>query len=194
MPVPAFGTVKPGDIKYKNQNSDNIIDSKDEVMIGNFSPDIYFGVNLNLSYKGFSIFAQLTGQDGAERNLNGNYYWVYGNTMKYSERILGAWNVDMTDEQKAAATYPRITSTSSTNNFRASDYWLIDNNFMNLQRVQITYDLPKSFVPKLGMRGLSIYMRGSNLLTIAKNAGIRDLNIGTEPQYRNFSAGLRANF
>ena len=194
LPVPAFGTVKPGDIKYKNQNSDNIVDSKDEVMIGNFSPDIYFGVNLNLSYKGFSIFAQLTGQNGAEKNLNGNYYWVYGNTMKYSERVLGAWNVDMTDEQKATATYPRITSTSSTNNFRASDYWLIDNNYMNLQRVQITYDLPKSFVPKLGMRGLSIYMRGSNLLTIAKNAGIRDLNIGTEPQYRNFSAGLRANF
>lgn len=194
LPVPAFGTVKPGDIKYINQNADKIIDAKDEVMIGNSAPDLYFGLNLTLSYKGISLFALVTGQNGAERNLNNDYYWVRGNTMKYSEQILGGWYVDMTDEQKAAATYPRITSTNSTNNFRQSDYWLVDNDFVNIQRIQLTYDLPKSVISRIGVKGLNFYVRGANLLTISKSAKIRDLNIGTQPQFRNFSAGLRANF
>jgi len=192
--IPAFGTVKPGDIKYIDQNKDNVLDGNDEVMIGNWRPDIYYGLNLTLSYKGLTLFALLTGQEGAERNLNGNYYWVYGNAMKYSEKINGAWNVDMTDEQKASATYPRITSTSSTNNFRVSDYWLVDNDFLRIQRIQLTYELPNSILPLIGVKGLSVYLRGSNLLTISKNASIQDLNTGSEPQYRNISAGLKANF
>jgi hypothetical protein len=177
-----------------NQNSDNVVDANDEIMIGNTSPDLYFGANISLSYKGLTLFALLTGQSGAERNLNGNYYWVYGNSIKYSERVLGAWNVDMTDDQKTNATYPRITSTSNNNNFRGSDYWMIDNDYLRLQRVQLTYDLPKNFVPKIGIKGLSINLRGTNLFTFSKNAKIQELNIGSEPQYRNFSAGLRASF
>ena len=45
-----------GDIKYKDQNGDGIIDAEDKVAIGRSKfPELVFGLNLNGEYKGFDI-------------------------------------------------------------------------------------------------------------------------------------------
>ena len=51
-PTQTFSQVRPGDVKYKDQNGDNKIDSKDVVkMCGTTTPEVWFGFNLHAGYK-----------------------------------------------------------------------------------------------------------------------------------------------
>lgn len=55
-PQPQFGKAKAGDIKYKDQNGDGIIDAEDEIAIGRSNyPELVYGLNLNAEWKGFDI-------------------------------------------------------------------------------------------------------------------------------------------
>ncbi|MDD2611718.1 MAG: SusC/RagA family TonB-linked outer membrane protein [Bacteroidales bacterium] len=184
-----FGTVKPGDIKYVDQNNDGLIDENDQVRIGRSQAPFSYGLNLRLTYKNLSLFALGTGRIGADSYISGSYYWVDQDD-KYSEYVLGRW----TEATKETATYPRLTTSASSNNFRNSTFWLYRDNYFTLQRVQVTYDFPQKFVKKLRMQGLSCFVDGSSLLTISKHREIKELSIGSEPYYRSFSLGVKTTF
>jgi TonB-linked SusC/RagA family outer membrane protein len=111
QPVPQFGKVQPGDIKYVDKNGDGFIDTKDNHTIGNNAFPYSFAFNVLLKYKQFSLFVLGKGQTGAETTKSGNYYWVSGNN-KYSEVVRGRW----TEATAETATYPRLTTGSGTNN------------------------------------------------------------------------------
>jgi len=54
-PQPQFGKAKAGDIKYKDQNGDGIIDAEDEIAIGRSNyPELVYGLNLNAEWKGLT--------------------------------------------------------------------------------------------------------------------------------------------
>lgn len=188
-PVQAFGEVKPGDIKYKDQNNDNVIDQNDEIMIGNWIPDFSYGIHCNLKYRNINLFILGNGQTGGNGMYDNNYFWVDAND-KYSEEVLNRW----TPATALTAIYPRLTSKSNSNNYRSSTFWLYENNFFSINRIQLTYDFPIKKVQNTIIKGLSIYLRGSNLLMVAKDAEKRQINIGTEPAYRNYAGGLRILF
>lgn len=184
-----FGTVKPGDIKYKDQNGDDFIDVNDQVQIGKSQPDLGGALNLKMKYKNISFFAQASAINGSQRYFNNVYYWV-NSDRKYSEVVLDRW----TPKNAATATYPRLTSQSSSNNFQSSTFWLYDNSRIEIDRVQLSYDIPNSLSSKLSMKDLSLYIRTSNIATLSKNHEKMELNIGSEPQYRYYAIGLKALF
>ncbi len=196
LPVPAFGRVQPGDIKYIDQNEDGVIDANDEVFIGQWQQPWSFGINLKLTYKQLSLFVlgiAQTGGDGllhswGDNPLYDNYYWVDG-TDKYSEIVLNRW----TPETANTATYPRLSSISNRHNFRPSTFWLYDNSFFDIKRIQLTYELSDKICKKLNMKALSVNIAAVNLLRIAENKKYQQLNIGSQPQYRYFTLGLRTS-
>ncbi|WP_321372614.1 SusC/RagA family TonB-linked outer membrane protein [uncultured Draconibacterium sp.] len=186
------GTVKPGDIKYVDQNGDNVIDDKDQVYLGRAGwsgAPLTLGVNFTAKYKGFTFFALGTGNYGAYAMKNDSYQWVYGDR-KYSEVVLDRW----TEETKATATYPRLTTENGSNNFRDSDFWMYKTDRFNLAKVQITYDLPKSLIQNSLFENISTYVSGANLLTISKEKDILELEFDSAPQTRFFNIGLKATF
>lgn len=186
-----FGTVKPGDLKYKDYNEDGVIDSKDQVALGKngwSAPPFSFGLNLTLKYKNFSLFAMGTGQTGSVDFKTSSYYWNRG-TSKFSEVVLGRW----TEETKETATYPRLTTTNGDNNYQTSTFWMYKRNYFNLNQVQLTYDFPKNKFNSKFVRGLSVYCGGSSLLTISKERKHLELSTGY-PSCRNYYVGLKASF
>ena len=187
-PAQQFGTVKPGDIKYKDQNGDNLIDNNDAILLGDSQPDLNYGVNLTLKYKGFSFFILGAGQAGGEIYDNSNYFWVSGND-KYSEIVRNRW----TPQTAATATYPRLSSGENPNNFRNSSFWMRNSDYFKISRIQLTFDFPKQVVSNLKMRDLGLYVRGNNLFTISKNRDRIDLN-SNSLQFHSFSLGVIANF
>lgn len=102
----------------------------------------------------------------------------------------GRW----TPETAATATYPRLTTTDGTNNYQTSSFWIYSTNRIDLQRVQLTYDFPKSFFGDSFVKGLSVYANGSSLFTIAKERKILEMNVGSAPQTRYFSLGAKVSF
>lgn len=183
-----FGTVRPGDLKYKDINGDGVINSDDQIDLGaggwSTSP-FTFGLNLTLKYKNFTLFAMGSGQTGAVAFKNNSYYWNRG-TSKFSEIVMGRW----TEETKETATYPRLSTSNGDNNFRNSTFWMYKNNVFRLSNVQLTYDFPTDTFNGTFIRGLSLYCGGSNLLTIAKEREYMEMSLGA-PQYRNFYLALR---
>ncbi len=188
-PEQAFTAVQPGDIKYKDQNGDNIIDSNDQVYIGNSQARWSFGLSLLARYKNFSLFALGTGRQGGYAYYSGEYFWVQGED-KYSAEVLNSW----TEETKVTATYPRLSYGDNTNNFRNSTFWLYKNDYFRLERVQLNYDMPVGISNALFTKSLSVFLRGENLLRVSRDAEKRQLVIGGEPDYRSFSLGLKVKF
>ncbi|WP_346316168.1 SusC/RagA family TonB-linked outer membrane protein [Chitinophaga sp. YIM B06452] len=188
-PQQVFGAVRPGDIKYKDQNGDNIIDENDEKYLGRYQQPFAGGLQIKVSYRNITLYALGEGAYGADEFLSGNYYWVDGNK-KYSDVVLNSW----TPANKTNATYPRLSSQTNNNNHRQSTYWKYDNDFFQIRRVQLSYDMPASVSKLLLMRALNIFADASNVYQFSKSRRIRDLSIGGEPNYRVFSIGLNASF
>lgn len=188
-PYQAFGSVKPGDIKYADQNGDNFIDSNDEIMIGRWQAPYSYGINLRITYKNISLFTRGTARSGADGMLSNNYYWVDGNDV-YSEYVLNRW----TEQTKNTATLPRLSSGGNSNNFRSSTFWLYNSNFFSLDALQLNYTMPVAVSKMVGMKNLSFFVNGYNLFLIAKEKDIMELSIGSEPQYRSYSIGLKTVF
>lgn len=189
-----FGDVFPGDIKYKDLNNDGKIDQNDQEVIGNSSSRISYGLNLTLGYKNLELFALGSGQAGGEiylQNLSSGYYWVRGN-QKYPSYLAEArW----TPETAETATYPRLTTKESSNNYMASSFWLRKNNLMILRTVQLSYKLPKTIIREGSkLKNVKLYIGGRNLLTISDIRKELELNIGSSPQMRTYVVGLNANF
>lgn len=192
-PTSSFGEVKPGDIKYVDQNGDNVIDEKDEVYLGERygwqGAPFTMGVNLTLKWKDFTFFALGTGYFGASAMKSSDYYWVYGDR-KYSEVVRNRW----TPATAETATYPRLTTLSNTHNFRSSDFWMYKTNRFNLAKIQVTYDLPTSLLRGSFIRSLSVYAYASNLLTISKERKTLELSTGSAPQNRFYNLGFKIGF
>ena len=187
--IHAFGIVKPGDIKYVDQNNDGIVNENDEVRIGRFQAPFSYGLNLQLTYNNVSLSAVGNGRIGANSYIGGNYYRIDGDK-KYSDYVLNRW----TEKTKATATYPRLTTMESTNNYRNSTFWLFRDDYFTLQRVQLTYQFQSPIARKLLMKDLSFFLAASNLLTLSKYRNIKELKIGSEPYYRSFSLGMKIIF
>ena len=189
----SFSSVSPGDIKYKDQNGDNVIDSKDVVkMFGSSLPRFYFGFSLEFGYKGLEVLADFQGICGVTVNLldsplykplidNGNISQTY-----LSNEI--PWSA----ESRMSATMPRLTTISNQNNYRESSLWYRDGSFLKLRNLTVSYTFSKSMLKFADMK---IFLQGNNLFSL-DNIGFADPELlGAEyPSVRTFTAGIKFNF
>lgn len=180
---------KPGDLKYKDMNGDGLIDSRDQVVLGHWTPNFYLGFHFTTKYKGFTFFMNWTGNFGGMGVKNNSYEWCYGDS-KYSDVVLGRW----TPETAATATYPRLTTEGGELNFVTSDFWTYKTDAVRLNKVQLTYDLPENLFQGKWVKGLSVYLSGSNLLTISGERKYMETNVGSFPQTRFYNLGAKVNF
>lgn len=182
-----FGEVKPGDLKYKDINEDGAVDSKDEIDLGKGSVPFYYGVNLTLKWKQFTMFALGTGQMGGVSFKTND--WIDGSD-KYTTVVLGRW----TPETAGVAKYPRLTQTTSNNNFRNSTFWRYSTDVFRLNKVQLTYDLPSALFANKVVSAMSLYCSGENLLNLGGNAKYMETNYGSAPQTRFYNLGVKLTF
>ena len=180
---------KPGDLKYKDQNRDGKIDSKDRVVLGHWNPDFYLGFHFTAKYKGFTFFMNWTGDFGGMGLKNNEYAWCYGER-KYSDMALGRW----TPETANSATYPRLTASNNDLSFVDSDFWTYKTSALCLNKVQFTYDFPANMFAGKWINGLSVYVSGNSLLTIAKERKYMETSVGSAPQTRSYNLGVKVNF
>ena len=180
---------KPGDLKYKDMNGDGLIDSRDQVVLGHWTPNFYLGVHFTTKYKGFTFFMNWTGNFGGMGVKDNSYMWCYG-SRKYSDVVLGRW----TPETATTATYPRLTTEGGELNFVTSDFWTYKTDAVRLNKVQLTYDLPENLFQGKWVKGLSVYLSGSNLLTISGERKYMETSVGSFPQTRFYNLGAKVNF
>jgi hypothetical protein len=154
-PMQTFGAVKVGDLKYKDQNGDKIIDSRDVTKIGDYMANIDMGLRLGLNYKNFDIEAQLQGQFNRDLNISWNSL--------YQPFLRGNAATEIALEDG----YPALTL-SNLNNYHTSSYWVRSGDFVKLRNIELGYTLPENVVRTMKMDRFRIFVRGVNLLAISK--------------------------
>jgi TonB-linked SusC/RagA family outer membrane protein len=195
-PEQKIGDVRPGDLRYadlsNNGAGDTLINSNDMVYLGKegrFGAPFTMGVNLTVKYKNFTFYALGSAKAGAYARKNNSYYQPKGND-KYSVLVRDTWTPENTD-----AKYPALTtSTSGSNNYAESDFWLYKDNAFKLTKIQLTYDLPKELLGDSFVKGVSAFVSGKDLLTISKERKVMETSIGGDPQTRFFQVGVKATF
>ncbi|MGV3502807.1 MAG: SusC/RagA family TonB-linked outer membrane protein [Adhaeribacter sp.] len=188
-----FGVLKPGDIKYKDQNGDKIINDNDNVVIGSTIPRFNFGSTLNASYKGLSLSLIVQGVGKADGYLyqQGIMPFFLGGTVQEQHK-------DHWTPENPNATFPRLAF-SESNNEKNSSFWLKDASYLRLKNVQLGYSLPATLTQRVGMKNLRLYVNGQNLFTYDNFWDGYDVEspVGTGshyPQVKVYSFGLDVNF
>ena len=167
-PKQMFSEVRPGDIKYKDQNGDKQIDEHDVVAIGHSTtPGLFYGINVGFEYKGFGVDMLFQGAGQVSRMLNtASVYWP----LRDGKSNLSKWyiedNVRWTEETKNTATLPRLTTLNNANNFRSSTQWLANGSYFKLRNLNIYYNLPQKWVKSMRMEKCQVYVRGNNLFSL----------------------------
>lgn len=200
VPKPTY-PIQAGDLMFADLNKDGKIDDYDRGVIGYPSiPEIVYGVNLGLNYKGFytQVFFQ-----GAS-NVNSSYGNILMN--EFSPNVqpihLGRWVYDPSRglDTRATATYPSLNNNGGSQATReSSSFKLVDSQYLRLKTVELGYVFSSKSLKSIHISNLKIYLNGSNILTFNKYKPIDpEYYAGSSgayfPQTKYFSAGLNITF
>lgn len=197
-PVQRFSrTVKPGDIKYKDINGDNVIDNLDFVTTDyNFVPKSFFGFGTSVAYKGFDISVFFQGVAGRTISIQNLV-----NSGSANNGFLNQFSVDRWTSASPGALYPRLMLTDRGNNTQNSDFWLRSGDYIRLKNAELGYSFSPKIIKKLHLQQLRLYVNGLNLVTFDK---LKGLPIDPElpesgynssyPYMRIYSFGLNLKF
>lgn len=197
--LPYFTNLAPGDIQYLDLNGDGIISAGngtpdkpgDLVLLGTTNARYTYGFDLGFSWKGF--------------DFNTFFQGVFSRKFLISQEtlspILGTadmpWTIHMDrwTKDNPNAFFPRMYQTSA-HNFRPSDRWAQNGNYIRLKTLQLAYNVP---VRKKYIRNIQVYVSGQDLWESTKVLSVFDPEVGNDvgatayPFYRTISFGLNIN-
>lgn len=162
--------LRPGDVRYVDQNGDGIINEDDRIYLGYGFPRYTFGFSYNVSWKGIDVGLMLQGVMKRTNAIRGEmiepFHSDYSMTM--FDHQLDYWT-----PTNRNARYPRLGtsgSVSQSNNWMGgSDIYMLEGAYMRVKNIQVGYTLPKKWTRKFGCEALRIYFDAQNPLTWTKN-------------------------
>ncbi len=179
-PKQTFSEVIVGDLKYKDQNGDNIIDSRDRKIISDMHDNIDIGLSFEANFKDFDIRGLIHSRINNIVNLNNAVVaqpFLNNNSPN---------NLTLEDD------FPPLTL-SRTNNYQLSDFWIRDGDYIKLRNIELGYSIPN--LPGKKMSKMRVFLRGVNVLTISKwkHSDPEFTGIGYPP-VKSYLIGLNFNF
>lgn len=202
FPTHTFGTLREGDLKYKDLNGDGVVDENDKTYIGKAEiPEIIANFTLGFTWKNFEVSLLFQGMFNKNLRKPSDLYIPFrdgtGNATKYA---FECW----TPETAETAKYPRMSTGannmgSNSNNGQESDFWIISGDFVRLKNAVIAYNLPQKWLNRVGIKAAKVYLSGYNLLTFD---GVNDIDpeipywtaFWKYPNNRTYSFGMNITF
>ncbi|MGC3978482.1 MAG: TonB-dependent receptor [Paludibacteraceae bacterium] len=209
-----FGNYGAGDIKYRDLNNDGVITEADMAPIGYpTTPEITYGFGSSLGiskwdisfffqgsarssfwldYSSMSPFFQSSGSNGAGGDYGNNRMTTINNLAQMIANSY--WSEDNRD---ASAVWPRLSTTSISNNNKTNTWFMRNGSFLRLKQVEIGYNFSKSIIKKAKIETLRLYLSGTNLLSFSafKDWDVEMAGNGLGyPLQRVFNIGLNITF
>ena len=172
-PKQSWGTVQPGDIKYKDVNGDGIVDDGDRVAIGaTDTPSLIYGLGASVSWRGFDLNLHFQGAGKYTFLINSGAVNAFrdgrwGNILQgiTDNRWISSDISGTKETENPNAPYPRLSYGYNLNNQQSSSFWMRNGRFLRLKNLDIGYILPKPMVNTIHLESVRIYISGQNLIT-----------------------------
>lgn len=205
-PKQEFGTVQPGDIKYKDVNGDGVVNDGDKVAIGaTTKPNMIYGFGISASWKGLDINVHFQGAGKTSFFIEGATVHAFsagewGNILSdvaNSNRWIDHEISGTMATENPNASYPRLSYGGNSNNYRQSTFWLRNGSYLRLKTLEVGYSIPKPLVNKIRFNNIRLFLRGSNLLTFS-SFKLWDPELGSStgteyPLAKSLTLGLSVN-
>lgn len=190
----------PGMPKYEDVDGDGKIDGNDRQVIGNTQPAMTYGLNIDMTYKDFTLNVGGIGSVGNEiYNYNRHYMDKRVLNPEYDNR----WSSTNTNSSQQ-----RIPIGKQPSDEFVTSHYVEDGTFFKINNMTLSYNVPRSVLNTLQIGSLSVFANVNNLLTITKYSGIdpenstssinSDSQSGIDsfsyPLARTYSFGLKATF
>jgi hypothetical protein len=183
-----------GHAKFKDQNGDEKIDTKDYVNIGCGLPKFTYGLTINVDYKGFDLLIFGSGVAGnkilvqgfrTDRPYCNNYAWYYENAgKKFPVHEKAGWSKDVF----------------------SSDMTVFDGSYFKIKTLQLGYTLPANISKKAFISNLRVFASLENFFTFTKYIGLDPeaasanssnqlgIDFGTYPTAKQVVFGVNVTF
>ena len=166
-----------GDVRFVNQNTDNVIDASDRVAIGDPNPDVFGNINTGLKYKNMTLNAVFSYSLGGDvYNYARSQMESLSTTYNQFRSVLGRWR-----QEGDVTTMPKASPGDPMGNARFSDRWIEDGSYLRLKNITLSYDLN---VNNPVIQSCALYLTGENLLTFTQYKGLDpEFATGVSPLY-----------
>jgi TonB-linked SusC/RagA family outer membrane protein len=193
---PHWAGAQPGDVIFRDVNGDGKITSDDKILVDNTdAPEIFYGINLDVTWKNFVLSVLLQGQGkhlkrnaGTDdrRGEGGNYFkWMYVNRWTPDNRetsVPRPWN--RTDEYWSFGS-------------NLSDFWYDNTAYLRLKNVVLSYAIPEKYYRRIGVSKASVFFSGNNLALLYSATNKFDPEsdgVGVYPIMKTFAIGANISF
>jgi TonB-linked SusC/RagA family outer membrane protein len=197
-PQQLFGAVRPGDIKYKDQNNDGFVDNNDRTPIGYTNlPELIYAFNGGVNFAGFDLNFFFQGAANRTVSLldNGIIIPFLNGGVQPTQWVKDNY---WTPERGDNAQFPRLTTEQNDNNYRASTLWQRSGSFLRLRNLELGYTLPVHATKKAKINSVRFFLSGNNLVTWDQideiNVDPEVMNIFVHPALKSFNAGFNLKF
>lgn len=159
-----------GEINFVDTNGDNTIDSSDKTMIGSPHPDVLFGGNINLGYKGFDFNLQFQGSIG--NDIMSTYH-------QPSRPITNKPLHFYTQRWKSPGDNASFPGAANVISSYDTDLMVESGSFMRIKQIQFGYTLPSKIANKMKVANLRMYVSLDDYFTFTGYKGL-------DPEVGNF--------
>jgi len=175
---------RAGDVHFVNQNTDNVIDASDKVIIGNPNPDLYGNLFNRFSYKNFTlnvVFNYSLGND--IYNYQRSQLEAGSNYFNQTTALVNRWSYE-----GQQTSLPRATYGDPIGNSRFSDRWIEDGSYLRMKSLTLSYQIP---ITNTYLQGITLWGTANNLWTLTKYLGNDpEVSMSNRTLYQGIDRGL----
>ena len=202
--APTQDGAAPGRFRFADVNGDGKINADDRTYLGSPVPKFTGGLNLKFTYKGFDLETYLYTSLG--NKIFNVSKWFTDFYPSFAGAAISARVKDSWTPQNTGASVPIFEAASNfSTNTQSNSYYVEDGSYLRFQNVSIGYNLPASFLNRIGLERVRVFGSTNNIFTITKYQGLDPsvggnadtnfgIDVGNYPITRSFLFGLSVGF
>lgn len=194
-PIAVENNLIPGDLMFRDQNNDGVINDNDRVVLGSYFPTLTYGANLGISFKNFDLSANVMGQSGNKilNRKRGEIIWTSDGNMD-ADLAINRWHGEGTSNE-----YPSSAGLRKGWNQKMSTFFVEDGSFFRIQNVQLAYNFANLKVFGAEMPDARLMLTADRPLTVFNYNGFNPevangIDTQTYPIPAVYTVGLNVKF
>ncbi len=154
--------LQPGDLIFRDQNGDGVINDEDRVVLGTFLPSLTYGFNMGFTYRNWDFSALFQGQAGYSILNRKRGEIIFTNDTNIDADLANnLWRGEGTSDR-----YPSASGLRRGWNQNLSSYFIEDGSYWRIQNVRLTYSFLDRQLFGVNMPNTALTLTAERPLTV----------------------------